>query len=105
MLTKSKCFYVCFPNLPGCFLKLESRAYAGRIALKQKNGRTFNGSSVAGVVFSLPLGVQTVWNHAGDTGSVGVRRQKFYLNLQTRTPRTSEWQRGASTGLSQNNNF
>lgn len=94
---------MCFLNLPGCSEKLENRVYAGLAALKQENGGTFNGSSVGDVVFSLPLGVQTVWIHAGDTGSVGVRRQKFYLTFQTRTPLRSEWKRDASTGLNQNN--
>lgn len=72
--------------MSGSFKKLENKVYAGHLAQKQENGHTFNGSSVADVVFSLPLGVQTVWFHAGDTGGVGVRRQKSYLTLQTRTP-------------------
>lgn len=45
---------------------------------------------MAHVVFSLPLGVCTLWIHAGDTGGVGVRRQKSYLTLHTRTPH-DEW--------------
>lgn len=60
---------------------------------------------VADVVFSFPLGLQPVWIRAGVTARVDARRQKFYLTLQTRTPPTGGWKRGASAGSSQNNNF
>lgn len=76
-------------NVPSCF-KSYKKNLKNRLCWptpqKQENGRTFNGSSVADVVFSLPLGVWTLWIHAGDTDGVSMRRQKSYLTLHTRTP-------------------
>lgn len=86
-----------------CLVVLESRVSAG--PPERENAPTFAGLSVADVVFSLPLGGKMVWIHAGDTGSVGARRQKFSLTLQTRTPLKSARKSGASTCLRQNNNF